>query len=201
MEILTNKKVMLVRGEEGLLTFSASGHFRDVKENLIRFFWFADCRRGQSAIQIISWLRKGSHFGLADAIVFVGSILFAEAVFTKWEKGDYSLEIRTRINKTVSESKSGNRSNLGKRWKHLYLCRYFCGNGSGIAWVEEDCGAAVAQEIARELVIFLRRSGTQTQVSVSLSSQASEMKAIQELQLWIAENFHKKLSIQILAIE
>ena len=57
----------------------------------------------------------------------------------------------------------------------------------------------MAQEIAREFVMFLRRSGKQTQVSVSLSSQASEMKAIQELQLWIAENFQKNLSMQMLA--
>jgi len=68
-----------------------------------------------------------------------------------------------------------------------------------LAWVEEDCGSAITQEIAREFVLFLRRSGNQSQVSVSLSAQASEMKAIQELQLWIAENLRKKLSMQALA--
>jgi transcriptional regulator GlxA family with amidase domain len=66
-----------------------------------------------------------------------------------------------------------------------------------LAWVEEDCGAAVAQEVARELVLFLRRSGGQKQLSVTLSAQASEMRAIQEL--WIMENLRKRLSIQVLA--
>ena len=50
-----------------------------------------------------------------------------------------------------------------------------------LAWVEADCGAAVAQEEARELVLFLRRSGGQKQLRVTLSAQASEMKAIPEL--------------------
>jgi len=68
-----------------------------------------------------------------------------------------------------------------------------------LAWVEEDCGAAIAQEVARELVLFLRRSGGQKQLSVSLSAQASEMKSIQELQVWITENLRKKLSVQALA--
>jgi transcriptional regulator GlxA family with amidase domain len=68
-----------------------------------------------------------------------------------------------------------------------------------LAWVEEDCGAAIAQEVARELVLFLRRSGGQKQLSVTLSAQASDMKAIQELQLWIMENLRKKLSMQVLA--
>lgn len=68
-----------------------------------------------------------------------------------------------------------------------------------LAWVEEDCGAPIAHDVARELVLFLRRPGGQTQYSVSLAAQASEMKAIQELQVWIAENVRKKLSVQTLA--
>lgn len=41
-----------------------------------------------------------------------------------------------------------------------------------LAWVEEDCGAGLAHEAARELVLFLRRPGGQPQLSVSLASQA-----------------------------
>ena len=53
--------------------------------------------------------------------------------------------------------------------------------------------------MARELVLFLRRPGGQPQYSVSLAAQASQMKAIQDLQVWIAENVRKKLSVQMLA--
>ena len=65
--------------------------------------------------------------------------------------------------------------------------------------MEEDVGGAIAHEAARELVLFLRRPGGQPQLSVSLASQASEMKSIQELQLWIAENLANRLSVQDLA--
>ena len=68
-----------------------------------------------------------------------------------------------------------------------------------LAWVEEDCGGRISQEIAREFVLFLRCSGGQTQLSASLAAQASEMKAIHELQVWIAENLHNNLSVQKLA--
>ncbi|HEX2493236.1 MAG TPA: helix-turn-helix domain-containing protein, partial [Steroidobacter sp.] len=68
-----------------------------------------------------------------------------------------------------------------------------------LAWVEEDCGAALAHEAARELVLFLRRPGGQPQVSVSLASQASEMASIRELQIWIAEHLRTKLSVEDLA--
>jgi transcriptional regulator GlxA family with amidase domain len=68
-----------------------------------------------------------------------------------------------------------------------------------LAWVEEDCGAGLAHEAARELVLFLRRPGGQPQLSVSLASQASEMMSIRELQIWIAEHLQAKLSVDDLA--
>jgi transcriptional regulator GlxA family with amidase domain len=68
-----------------------------------------------------------------------------------------------------------------------------------LAWVEEDCGAALAHEAARELVLFLRRPGGQPQVSISLASQASTMASIRELQIWIAEHLQAKLSVEDLA--
>ena len=68
-----------------------------------------------------------------------------------------------------------------------------------LAWVEEDCGSALAHEIARELVLFLRRPAGQQQLSVSLAKQASAMKSIQELQVWIADHLEKNLPVEVLA--
>src|SRR5262249_37413328 len=68
-----------------------------------------------------------------------------------------------------------------------------------LAWVEEDCGVGLAHEAAREMVLFLRRPGGQPQLSVSLSSQASEMASIRELQIWISENLRSGLSVSDLA--
>ncbi len=68
-----------------------------------------------------------------------------------------------------------------------------------LAWVEQDCGSSISAEAARELVLFLRRPAGQSQVSVTLSTQASEMLPIQELQIWIAENLARDLSTAVLA--
>ena len=69
-----------------------------------------------------------------------------------------------------------------------------------LAWVAEDCGSAIAVEAARELVLFLRRPAGQTQLSVTLAAQASEMQPIQELQVWIAEHLGRRdLSTSALA--
>src|SRR5262249_20781895 len=68
-----------------------------------------------------------------------------------------------------------------------------------LAWVEEDCGAGLAHEAARELVLFLRRPGGQPQLSMSLASQASEMMSIRELQIWIVEHLQTRFSVEDLA--
>ena len=91
------------------------------------------------------------------------------------------------------------RAALGQGRQHLHLGRHSAGIDLALAWVEEDCGAGLAHEAARELVLFLRRPGGQPQVSVSLASQASEMMSIRELQIWIAEHLETRLSVEELA--
>jgi transcriptional regulator GlxA family with amidase domain len=68
-----------------------------------------------------------------------------------------------------------------------------------LAMVEEDHGASVALDVARDLVVFLRRPGGQAQFSVSLSTQASGSKPLHDLQVWMAENLNKTLSVDVLA--
>jgi transcriptional regulator GlxA family with amidase domain len=68
-----------------------------------------------------------------------------------------------------------------------------------LALIEEDYGGALALEVARHMVIFLRRPGSQAQFSVAMSAQAAERKSLQELQVWIAENLARNLSVEVLA--
>jgi transcriptional regulator GlxA family with amidase domain len=68
-----------------------------------------------------------------------------------------------------------------------------------LALIEEDYGSALALDVARHMVIFLRRPGSQAQFSVALAAQAAERRNLQELQVWIAENLAKDLSVDALA--
>jgi transcriptional regulator GlxA family with amidase domain len=57
-----------------------------------------------------------------------------------------------------------------------------------LALVEEDCGHPVAQEIARELVVFLQRPADQSQISAALAQQTADRDAIRELQQWLPDH-------------
>ena len=67
-----------------------------------------------------------------------------------------------------------------------------------LALVEEDLGRAVALEVARHLVVFLKRPGGQSQFSATLALQEGGSR-FAELHAWIAENLTFDLNIATLA--
>lgn len=68
-----------------------------------------------------------------------------------------------------------------------------------LAIVEDDFGREIALEVARDLVVYLKRPGGQSQFSVHLSSQMTNNPKIRELQDWILAHLAEDLSISILA--
>jgi transcriptional regulator GlxA family with amidase domain len=68
-----------------------------------------------------------------------------------------------------------------------------------LALVEEDMGRKIAMEIARWLVVFLRRPGGQAQFSSHLEAQLAERLPLRELQSWIADNLDTDLRVDALA--
>ncbi|MCS7477883.1 GlxA family transcriptional regulator [Umezawaea endophytica] len=68
-----------------------------------------------------------------------------------------------------------------------------------IALVEEDFGRAVAHEVARLLVVYLRRPGNQAQFSVQLSAQVARSDPLRDVQYWVVANLTADLSVPALA--
>ena len=68
-----------------------------------------------------------------------------------------------------------------------------------LALVEEDHGAQMALRIARELVLYLRRPGTQSQFSAPLSAQLAERQPLRELQLWMPDHLASDLRAESIA--
>jgi len=67
-----------------------------------------------------------------------------------------------------------------------------------LALVEEDYGRSMALDIARELVVFLKRPGGQSQFSTMLSMQKADDR-FGELHAWMAAHLASDLSVPALA--
>lgn len=68
-----------------------------------------------------------------------------------------------------------------------------------LALVEEDLGNEVALEIARRMVMYLKRPGNQAQFSAAISHQEFDYQPIKELHDWLLENLDKPISVELLA--
>jgi transcriptional regulator GlxA family with amidase domain len=68
-----------------------------------------------------------------------------------------------------------------------------------LAMVEDDLGREVALEVARWLVMFLKRPGGQAQFSAGLAAQTAAREPLRELQGWVAGHLDADLSVPALA--
>jgi transcriptional regulator GlxA family with amidase domain len=69
-----------------------------------------------------------------------------------------------------------------------------------LAMIEEDYGHTTALDVARRLVVFLKRPGGQSQFSTVLAAQASDVEGrFSALHAWIIENIACELKVETLA--
>jgi len=68
-----------------------------------------------------------------------------------------------------------------------------------LALIEQDYGHKLAIAVARQMVMFIKRPGGQSQFSVPLVSQSSENARFAELHAWIAANLKQDLRVENLA--
>jgi transcriptional regulator GlxA family with amidase domain len=200
VEVVTTAKQMEVKGESGMLSFTAQGRFQDVTGKFDSVLLVCGVgTRDARAPALFAWLNKIAPVVRRVGAVCVGAFLLAEAGLLDGKRATshwrFGLELAKKYPKVKVES-----GHLWVRDGNIYTSAGISAAiDLALAWVEEDAGGAIAHEAARELVLFLRRPGGQPQLSVSLASQASEMKSIQELQFWIAENLPNRLLVQDLA--
>jgi transcriptional regulator GlxA family with amidase domain len=200
IEVVTNADRLKVEGEGGVLTFVARHHFSRVAgacDSVLLVCGVASRSVRDAALS--AWLRNMSAAVRRLGAVCVGVFLLAEAGLLHGRRAT----THWKFGRELAARYPGVRVEHDPLWVRDGNIYTSAGISAGIdlalAWVEEDCGAALAHEAARELVLFLRRPGGQPQVSVSLASQASEMASIRELQIWIAEHLETRLSVHDLA--
>ncbi len=68
-----------------------------------------------------------------------------------------------------------------------------------LALVEEDLGKQFVLDVARQMVLYLKRPGNQSQYSQILTYQHIDHRPIQEVVEWIPEHLHEVITVEALA--
>ena len=69
-----------------------------------------------------------------------------------------------------------------------------------LALVADDHGRRAAVDVARQLVVYLRRSGGQAQFSAVLAAQSGDHEPVRDVLTWLTDNLTADLSIPALAV-
>ncbi len=159
----------------------------------------ADMARSRIDPELITWLRARAEDTRRIGSVCSGAFLLAAAgvldgrqATTHWQLAD---ELARRYPKI---SVDGDRiyTQDGNVWTSAGVST---GVDLALAMVEEDHGHALALEIARRMVLFMRRGSGQRQFSSQLAAQAADHQPIRDLIAWISENLNADLSVSALA--
>ena len=199
ISVVTTSRDRLIAGESGL-GLTAQSHYRDVRGEIDSLLLVSGVStRNVRDDELAAWLRETIPHCRRVGAVCVAAFLLAHAgiltdqrVTVHWK---YAHELARRY-----PSLSVDPNPIWVQAGNIFTSSGFsAGIDLALAWVEDDCGTRAAVAAARELVLFLRRPASQTQLSVTLAAQAAELRPIQELQVWIADNLRRDLSTTILA--
>ena len=149
--------------------------------------------------ELVGWLRRMASRVRRTASVCTGAFLLAEAgllegkrAATHWRSCD-ALAARYP-NVTVDPEP------IYVREDRTYTSAgVTAGMDLALELVEQDHGADVARQVARELVLFLKRPGGQAQFSAQLKTQLAGSDPLARLQAWMADHLDADLTVPELA--
>jgi transcriptional regulator GlxA family with amidase domain len=199
IELVTTARRLTVTGDSGL-TLLANRRYNQLKGDIDTLIVAGGV--GAQTIHdsaVMKWLRDMANKVRRLASICTGAFLLAEAgilngrcATTHWM---FARDFARRYPRVTVES-----DRIYVQDRHIYTSAgVTAGMDLALALVEEDLGSTVALQVARALVLFLRRPGGQSQFSALLSSQASGHRPIRKLQVWITENVQQDLSVEKLA--
>ena len=149
---------------------------------------------------LVDWVRQQATVSRRVASVCTGAFLLAASgwldgrrVATHWT----SCEQLARQHPRLQVEPDPIFINDGPVWTSAGVT---AGIDLSLALVEADLGRAMALEVARQLVVFLKRPGGQAQFSVTLDLQ-QQGKRFDDLHAWIADNLSLDLGIPALALQ
>src|ERR1700733_13715386 len=199
IRVVSSQPKPFIAGECGV-SLLAHGYYRRLREPVDTLVVVCgptskDTRDSRFSV----WLQKTAGRVRRVASVCVGAFVLAEAGLLRNKRATTHWAFASDLQKKYPDVKV-DANPIWIQDGNIYTSAgVTAGIDLALAMVEEDHGASVALDVARNLIVFLRRPGGQAQFSVSLSTQASGRKALDDLQVWMAENLNKDLSVDALA--
>jgi transcriptional regulator GlxA family with amidase domain len=126
-------------------------------------------------------------YALADS-----GLLDGRSATTHWRFARHIQELRPRINVDADAI-------FIKDGKYYTSAGITAGIDLCLAFIEEDFGRELAMHVAREMVVYLRRSGGQLQYSAPLHLQVQAKAGFDDIAQWIRGHLNEDLTVEAIS--
>jgi transcriptional regulator GlxA family with amidase domain len=149
--------------------------------------------------ELISWIATESRYVRRVGSICTGAFLLAQAGLLDGRRATTHWNSTARLADTFPKIKVEPNRIYVKDGPIYTSAGITASMDLALALVEEDQGRNVALRVAKELVLFLKRPGGQSQFSAHLAAQVSEIGPLRNVRNWILENLSDDLSVERLA--
>lgn len=162
---------------------------------------------GSDETVFANWIRGNSHHVKRICSVCTGAFVLGEAGLLDCRPSTTHWLLLNHLKQSLSDppedSQNGPKvldDTVFVTDNHIWTSAgVLTGIDMALAIIEEDLGFPISQQVAQFLVMFVRRSGKQSQYSQVLADQATERSDMRELQAYIAAHLADDLSLESLA--
>ena len=148
---------------------------------------------------VIAWLRRSARQSRRVASICTGAVILAKLGLLSGRRATTHWAFCQHLRANFPAVHVEPDSIWIKDGKIYTSAGITAGMDLALALVEEDLGRRFALELARLLVMFLKRPGGQSQFSSELISQLASPDRLEDLVEWIRDHLHRPLAIEDLA--
>lgn len=200
LHTLSTKKDKLVRSAAGLtIRCDDSINSSDYKIDTLFIPGIPNSRNDKLEKKVSKWIAQQSTQVRRLCSVCTGTFFLAEVGVLSGKKATTHWENCDKLAHDYPLVKVENNPIFVKDGNVYTSAGISSGMDLALALVEEDFGRSFALEVAKQMVLYLKRPGNQSQYSTVLTHQTSDYKPIQTIESWIQEHLEDRLTVEMLA--
>jgi transcriptional regulator GlxA family with amidase domain len=138
--------------------------------------------------ETVEWVRQASQRARRISSVCTGAFLLAQAGLLENKRAATHWTMCDRLQQLFPTLEVDSKAIFVQQGAIWTSAGVSSGIDLALAMIEADCGRDVAMYIAKELVVFLKRPGSQAQHSELLQAQSKDTDTFDELHLWLSDN-------------
>lgn len=148
---------------------------------------------------VLGWISEQSKMVRRICTVCTGSFFLAEAGILTGKKATTHWDKCTVLSNKYPDILVDSNPIFIKDGNIYTSAGISSGMDLALALVEEDFGKSPALEVAKQMVLYLKRPGSQSQYSSVLTHQNTDHQPVQKICDWIMEHLHETMTVDDLA--